>query len=331
MRWVASLGVESHAVAVTDRLLRFDLPFPLQLRDSMGVIEPAAKVEDYADGIYVAGDPPAEARVALRLNQRPDIISFGILDGGDPYGRISYTRMQVRFNVKRSPETMGWTDDELIDQGLRVANRMIEIYRDVVHRPVLRQLSRDHVVHFLVIDGHSDGTFQTRAVARAAGPLRSGLGEEELAKEQEVRRRLQTDEPIEFVRALYLDMQSRLATSDFRLAVIDAETLFETWLRGFLAKHHLRKGLTESESDRRFLDGRGLPRSVTALARDEVKTATGFNFAVTTEYQAWATDARDLRNALVHGSRRTVSRGEARRAIDAVTLANTALMAAAPW
>jgi hypothetical protein len=317
------------AAFIVDRMLQFDLPFPLQLSDSLQVNE-ATDVTELAEGIYVAGDPPAEARVGLRVHEQHGMVAYGVLFGGDPYGRIASTRIRVRFNPATSPQVLDWTDDQLIAHGLRVANRIIEIYRDVVDRPALRHLNIDHVVHFLGIDIFSDGSNQNRTLARGTGPLRVGMGEAERASEEKLRARLQTDEPIEFVRELQLDMYSRMATSDYRLAVIEAETLFEAWLNGFLTQHHQRKGLTTTESDERFLNDDGYPRSVSSLAGTEIKWATGFDFGKTKEFKAWARDARDLRNQVVHGSRRNVSRDEASRAVEAVNNANTVLTANAP-
>jgi len=310
---------------LVDRLVKFDLPFPVLMQDSLKVPEDERDEAAFAEPIYVAGDPPAAVRVALRPNLRPDVVSRGVLEGGDPYGRVTYTRMQTRFNVATSPEILEWSDDRLIDEALRVANRVIEVYRNVADRPILRHVVRDHIVHFLVMNAFEGEEIQVRAVSRARGPLRVGLGEPELTVEEMVRARLQTEQPVEFGRELYLDTRSHLETEDYRLAVIESEVLFEVWLKGFLAEHLQRQGLAEEDVQSRFSHADGRPRSVTNLAKGVVHDVTGFDFSGTAEYERWDQDARKLRNEVVHGQRRIVTREEAVRALEAIIDANHVL------
>lgn len=315
---------------LVDRLVKFDLPFPLLLQDSLNLPEDDRDEAAFAEPIYVAGDPPAAVRVALRANRRADFVSRGVLEGGDPYGRVTYTRMQIRFNVANSPEILDWSDDLLIGEALRVANRLIEVYRDAAWRPILRHVVLDHVVHFLVIDAfEGDEAPQVRAISRARGPLRMGFGEPEQAIEESVRTRLQTEEPVEFSRELLLDARSHLETEDYRLAVIESEVLFEVWLRGFLVEHLQRQGLADEDVQSRFSHANGTPKSVTTFAKRVVHDVTGFDFSDTAEYERWEQDARNLRNEVVHGQRRIVTKEEAARALEAITDANRVLQDAA--
>lgn len=315
---------------VVDRLVKFDLPFPLLLPDSLKLPEDDRDPNAFADEVFVAGDPPGGVRVAIRANDRADIVSRGVLEGGDPYGRVTYTRIQVRFNASASPSILEWSDDDLIDGTLGVVNRLIEVYRDVAHQPVLRHVVRQHIVHFLVMDGLEGGDIRTRAVSRASGPLRVGIGDEEQQVDKALRARLQSTDPIEFTRELYLDAQSRLATQDYRLAVIEAEILFEAWLSRYLAEHLRREGTSEKDLRVQFTHKNGRPRSVTNLVTTVFKDITGFDFSSTPECQRWKDDARNIRNELVHGERRDVTEVEARRALVAVTKANEVLKRGAP-
>jgi hypothetical protein len=137
-------------------------------------------------------------------------------------------------------------------------------------------------------------------------------------------------DPIEFTRELYLDAQSRLATQDYRLAVIEAEILFEAWLSRYLAEHLARQGTSENDIRVRFKHKNGRPRSVTNLVTAVFKDITGFDFASTPECQRWKDDLRNIRNELVHGERRDVTEVEARRALVAATKANEVLKRGAP-
>ncbi len=86
-----------------NRVVVFDLPFPLLMSDL-----------DEAGEIEVAGTPPAGVGLQRRMNERAATQSPGILQGGDPYGRVTYTRVHVRFHVPLSPEVLGWDDEQLI-------------------------------------------------------------------------------------------------------------------------------------------------------------------------------------------------------------------------
>jgi hypothetical protein len=52
-----------------------------------------------------------------------------------------------------------------------------------------------------------------------------------------------------------------------------------------------------------------------------VREATGFDFAATPEFSAWAVETRDKRNELVHGRRFDISKEEALGAFHSVVSA----------
>lgn len=290
-----------------NRVVIFDLPFPLL----MGDFEEAGE-------IYIAGSPPAGVGIHRRMNERPAIQSPGVLEGGDPYGRVSYSRIQVRFHVPTSPDVGSWEDNELIAVAVARVNRLIEHYRDVFGDPLVRPVSSLHLVHFTMVEESKGGERQQRAVSRGAGPLRVGLGDEDKARETEIRARLERDEPPTIQRMIELDIRARVSTGEYRLAVVEAATLFESWLRPALEQALMRKGDTPAQVAGRFSRPNGVPRGVRNIVTTVLPVATGYSgFESTPEFADWDA-ARELRNDLVHGHRLRVTAAEAVGAVDAI-------------
>jgi hypothetical protein len=309
-------------------LVFFDLPFPLLVRDSLKEENDDRPAEDLAPEIYVLGNPPAGVRTVLRANERAAVQARGELVGGDPYGRVSYTSVQVRFNCAESPQVADWTDDQLIETAIRASNRVIELYRDIAHKPVLRPVTPYHIVHYWITEGWSEGEKRTRVVSRGRGPLQIGISDEQLRVETILRRRLQSDSNVEFVRSLYLDAFAHLELGNYRLAVVEAAVLFEAWLKGFLVQQYEVQGLTASEIRAKFITASGRHRTVTYIADHLVRDATGLDFAKTDENGVWKTRVRDLRNAVVHGEETQLSEQDAAECLNAVTVANKLIQTA---
>lgn len=147
---------------IKQRYVVFELPFPLLLPDSMGA-DPDA---DFAPEIFVSGTPPAGIKTALMSRGGGGFQAWGELEGGDPYGRVSYTRLQVRFNGDVSPEVLSWSTDTLLAAAVDRANALVIHYRDLANQPVLAELSVPDLVHFWVVEEGPDQPPSTLTVGR---------------------------------------------------------------------------------------------------------------------------------------------------------------------
>lgn len=301
-----------------NRMVVFELPFPLALPDRSGPGE-----------IYVAGQPPAAIALARQMNERATIQTTGILIGGDPYGRASFTMIQVRFNGSVSPEVLAWSEDELISAAMHATNRLIAHYRDVFDSPLVRQVRIEHIVHFRVIDHDGETEPTVRFISRASGPIHIGSSAEDQEREHELRERLQVESEPYFLRNLELDVQAHFVIGDNRLAVIEAASLFESWLKASLRNIYESHGLGDEEITHKLIafDNRGRPRltkhgqyrflDVSALIDNVMPDATGYQeFPTTAEYQNWV-KAKDLRNDIIHGTSGHINVEEAHTAVSA--------------
>lgn len=292
---------------VENRVVVFDLPFPLRLNDF-----------DVAGEIYVAGSPPAWIGVHRQMNDRGGFVTPGALKGGDPYGRASFSGIQVRFHVPTAIEVAAWNDNELLQAAVARTNRLVEHYRDVSGDPLARPVSWVDLVHFKVITEDAAGERRTLVLGRGRGPLVVGHDAEEEERERIIRERLHQDQPPPIHRTIELDIAARLMTGEGRTAVIEAGTLFESWLRPALEAAFAAKGDSEAQIEARFKYPNGRFRGIANIVVDVVEEATGYSgFAATPEYAAWNA-ARELRNEIVHRHRVDVSAQEARHAVDAI-------------
>lgn len=284
---------------IENRVVVFDLPFPLLMADL-----------NEGGEIWVAGDPPAAIGLHRQLNERGGFRSPGVLLGGDPYGRVTYTKVQVRFHAPTSPEVVDWTDTKLIDQAVKRVNRLVEHYRDVFNQGLARPVSSRHLVHTTVIeDGPSGKT--SRSVGRSAGPLQMGQTDEHRVAEQEVRARLQRNDRPSLLRMLMLEVDARLSIGESRLAVTEAATYSEAWLTLALKDLLRRRGESDPEIEKRFVYANGQPRSTYNIVTKVLPQVTGYTgFPVTREFREWD-KARGVRNDLVHGSELDVSEDDA--------------------
>jgi hypothetical protein len=98
-----------------NRFVLFDLPFPLRLGD----------LQEFGE-ITVNGSPVCGVGLSRKSNERPGIQSLGIVEGGDPYGRSTYTQVQLRFYLPTSPEVAAWGDNEPIRTAIDRINHLIE-------------------------------------------------------------------------------------------------------------------------------------------------------------------------------------------------------------
>lgn len=291
---------------VENRVVRFQLPFPLRLTDSNGT------------AFQVVGPPPA--RVQVKFEQAPSSGGFaigtgvGALEGGDPYGRMGFTRIAVVFSASADPDVLDWSDHELIEEAIAVANRLIEHYRDVANVASLRPIAARHIIDFTVFETPAN---KPRNLLQGSGPYHTGV---DGSVEKAVAERLAAGAEVHFFRSLELDVEQKILFGQHREAVVEAGTLFEIWLkqalRSFLKDHG--DGPEAIDAFFRVASNPNLFKSVTRLASRDIDELTGYSFKDAPEFDQWALDVRDLRNEIVHGTRRAVTAEEARAASTAV-------------
>jgi hypothetical protein len=217
-----------------NRIVVFNLPFALLVPEQ----DPSGGSNEF----YVAADPPAGVRLLVKPKNDEAVVAGGVIEGGDPYGRVSFTRAQVRFHPPTWPEVEDWTSEQLVQEAVERLNLVIDHYRDIANRPLVRRVSYRHLVRFTLFEERPGEPVQQSLHMYTSGPLRVGVGDDEVRVFHDLRRRLESPEPPTFLRLLELDVAARLAIGETREAVVDAGTLFETWLRRALEHAYAAQG-----------------------------------------------------------------------------------------
>jgi hypothetical protein len=312
----------SDAAHAENRHVVFDLPFPLRIRDSV------PGEQQQTPPFVVGSSPPCELSTLLVVSNTATqgMHGKGELEGGDPYGRWSHTRVQARFHCPTSPEVTTWPDAVIVERAVSATNVLIAHYRDLAMQPLLRELSMLDIVHFKIVEEFGVSNAREHWYSTGRSALVFGIDEERQRIENQLRQRAVAAAPVEFLRQLQLDVESHLSGGDHRLAVIEMASLFEAWLRRYIIHALTRQGCQANEIAARFVSPSGRHLGVTEIARDLVKDVFGFDFYNSPTGLTWKTDLRDVRNSLIHGSRETVTPDEARRAIAAGRTAREAIM-----
>lgn len=149
-------------------------------------------------------------------------------------------------------------------------------------------------------------------------------------QDDELRRVVSSGSLASIEETLDANIRDHLDVEQWRLAVIETAVAFEAWLSSFVRVRLAKLGLSPNVIDKKFQDKKGAPRSVTWIAKNLILEAVQYDFASSGEYAAWATNVRDLRNDIVHGSRFDVAGSEALCAYTSMKSAIAAIEANSP-
>lgn len=310
------------AACTQNRYVVFDLPFPLRIRNSVpGDGQQTAPM-------FIGVKPPCELSTIVVASEAgtQGMRGAGELEGGDPYGRWSHTRVQARFHSATSGEVKVWDDRAIVDHAVAATNVLIAHYRDLASQPLVRELSALDIVHFKIVEEIEPGNAREHWYSTGRSALVFGIDDERRRMEDQLRLRVEQAMPVEFLRQLQLDVEAHLRSGDYRLAVIEMAGLFEAWLRRYIVQTLSQRGLSADAIEQRFTTRSGMPIGVSEIARTLVPEVFGIDFLGSEAGLIWRTDLRDLRNSLIHGRRETVSADEASRAIAAGRQARAVIM-----
>lgn len=333
----------------------FDLPFVLFVRDSLGDPNLEAWAEAYASGkrplpyspyaphsektseliigsgfpVYI---PPKELapyyevalpeiKVGLRTLRRVNPHRGSVLMGevlGDRTGRASFSSVRIMFDLRQIGEEHHWNMALFCSLAIQAVNHFINHYRVIADRPYIRPVTLSVIQQFHLTTELEDGSSQTQEYGSGSGPLHGFGGAIFDDQNRLLREAVGKAAPPSIDATIDSNIRDYLDLAEWRLVVIEAAVMFEAWLARFVRKRYLTNGLAEPDIDSKFNKPDAFPKSITAIAKNLVLDATGFDFFATAEYSDWASKVRDLRNDLVHGKRFDVTRQEAQDAYTSV-------------
>jgi hypothetical protein len=336
----------------------FDLPFVLFLKDSFGDKNLEKWAEAYAagqqplpysryapasekpGGIVIGGGFPVylpsqdlaqyyeivlpEATVGLRTLKRVNPHRSSVLMGevpGDRTGRASFSSVRIIFDLAQISEKYHWDMALFCNMSIRAINHFTDHYRVIANRPYIEHVTVSTIQEFHLTTVFEDGQLQHQEFGGSSGPLNGFGGAISDDLDKKLRESVSKIDPPSIYQTMDLNIRNYFDLEDWRLAIIETAVIFEAWLAKYVRDKFTDQGVSSVDIDAKFIGTRGLPKSVTAIAKELVLDATGFDFSTSTEYVEWTTKVRDLRNDLVHGKRFDVIAVEAKDAYIAVNSA----------
>lgn len=253
---------------------------------------------------------------------------------GDRFGRVAYSIVVVSI----PSGDLELTDtDSLIGRAVKCVNRLIDVYKTVTEEFWIPTISSADLIG--VQYRHCDENGQEKPGLVYGGPMQvpglnvggplqiisSGLTSIKRPPEIHIRIRdmLTKGSTIPTYTSLMLDSQNSIRFGRFPLAVVEAQTAFESFFYAFVGHELLKKGLMTStlqaELDRpSTLKQKGLKNSASGKKLDKLElfsslvTTPPRSFAKgVTEHDNWFNQTYELRNKVIHRGKNDVTQKEA--------------------
>ncbi len=316
----------------------FELPFCLYIDDGLYELtidgNPSA-IQIFRKSRYseVQDLPFNKGGVILNVDPRNCEIK------GDRFGRVAYSIVVVSI----PSGGLELTDtDSLIDRAIKCINRLIDVYKTVTEEFWIPTISSADLVG--VQYRHCDENGQEKPGLVYGGPgqvpglnvggplqiISSGLTSIKRPSEIHIRIRdmLTKGSTIPTYTSLMLDSQNSIRFGRFHLAVVEAQTAFESFFYSFVNYELVRKEMI-TPALQKELGNPGLKRNIkpNVSGKSKMSQLEYFSLLVTTpprsftrgvpEYDNWSDKTYSVRNEVIHEGRTDVTQGEAEEAFQA--------------
>lgn len=211
-----------------------------------------------------------------------------------------------------------------LNLAIQAVNRLLEIYRFCIKEPHVRSLTgRDLKFDFkfvLLFNRNSPSEPSSDFVVKISptvywGDIHAPFENVSGVVEQDIRDKLTSPFKVPLSEELVLNAYEHIVQGNYRLAIIDVETAFETAVYQHLRDFYSHDQNMLSEIERIGKD------SFTNLVQGR-KFRPAFNGRIFTknvpEFESWREKVMELRNKLVHGQKEDVSKQEAIDAVETI-------------
>lgn len=283
----------------------FDIPFFLQVPDSF-------KENEVARFYPSINGNTAELRFKREAREARGSETFGMA-AGDRLGNVSYTKVRVGLGddvLSEAPDPseglnvltsdLRGRDGYLIENAIDFLNRFLRVYRLSLGYYWIRPVTPHEIVSFELVSVHDDGDTEGRhrkIVPGALKPPSATISSEECGRLNYI---LQNEIPVAISDEIDLDTQDKIDLKETNLAVLNAERLFEIWLKNAFEVILAERGWKDDDIDDLLKNDRDEYNKLTNIAKNFTDHHLGFAFGETEEYQNWETKTHDLRNAVAH-------------------------------
>ena len=149
-------------------------------------------------------------------------------------------------------------NQKVIEVALQPLNRLISIYRDVTKYFFTPYVRAQDFPAIRVVSTAIDDGFNQELVFQNVYPLHNICGQVPLVSQEEVSEifiRLKDDDKTSIVDELILSANDFLNKGEFRLAIVEMETAFESAIQGLVRKHYASKREPLEELEKRLSKG----------------------------------------------------------------------------
>ncbi|MBN4051390.1 hypothetical protein JYU16_01100 [bacterium AH-315-M05] len=308
-------------------VVQFELPYVLRVVDS---IKKETQSDGYNDYIFPINGIPAMLRFEKKL-KRHGRMSIAT---EDRRGQLSCSIVQVWFDKQffkayNVPKEYKKCSHLFMQASIAYVNRFTGKYAEATSSFWIYPLNVSDIPMFNLMGRYTDG----KDDPFHQGTLGTGVGLGKVVtpeQDKKIRDDLLNGELVDNLQRLSFTARNYLETSDYWLACLTIEILFETKFARMLNNAFTNEGLTDSEIENKFKYSDGRSRSITNLLKTYVTELCGIDIdnvscEFNQEYIDWCNDARDLRNEIAHGKTLSVSKDKAIRAFTSVKKLLTAI------
>ncbi|UOR07470.1 hypothetical protein MUN82_10310 [Hymenobacter aerilatus] len=333
---------------VVNRLLRFDLPFVVMVKDSVNDHDLQEWDKQFKQGnditvksaytptsVHVQESPvyiPTEFIEPYSVVTSIGIVKIGFLRRNNPelplklhhefYGSVSkalsFTTVYVEFDdiytslpLNSDDDNEGNNTDILVDGAMEALNKFLVIYKIINEKHYIPQLTTYGIGKYQFLDvDENDNSLITQVLKHYGTPV-SFEDTHDYQTELFLRNGLLDNHEFATYIRIYQDVWYKITTHDWRMAVADSLILFESWIRPYLHKIYTEKGLSKNAIKNKFKVN-GNPMFITDIAAILVEDATGYAFQDSREYADLLNKAIKVRNKVIHLEKYDVQQIEAR-------------------
>jgi hypothetical protein len=227
----------------------------------------------------------------------------------DRLGRVAYTQVEIYFPMYVQDDL---TDrEELWNWVHTIINRLLSVYRYSMEEFYIDTVPKDELNIETITTINEHGRLsETRIGFQAASSDRWLTRARTRPIPDEARRILRDGTELPISKVLFLYAKREHLLENYRIAVVEAETAFETLIDQVIAQYYRGQGLSTAEIENKLRAG------LTNLIAHHIPRCCGAAFESTSEHAAWQTDLYELRNSVVHDGA-SVSAEQASQALDA--------------
>lgn len=286
----------------------FDIPFFLQVPDSF-------RENKFARFYPVINGKSAELRFKrVSVENRAGMV-YGMIPG-DRLGNFSRTEVRVGFDkqiIDIIPETVkqegsGYAfasglrgrDGFLIGKAVQYLNRFLSVYRNLTGHYWIRQLNPQEIASYELVGVTESRDTNRRSRMVSGGALQFPTATFERSDIELINGHLRSESPLSIIDTIDLDTKDKIDLREYNLAVLNAERLFEVWLKKAFELVLSERGQSDEEIESLLKRDNGNYERLTQIVSNYVQQHLNFDFQDTSEYDNWMNETHRVRNAVAH-------------------------------